>query len=108
MLGLLTHCLGNHLGYFYAQVVESVDTPDLKSVDYYSRASSSLALGIGSAKGEAIPTRDRRAQHCLQIVNTTKYDYKNISPNSITSRMFMDILADTATYDTVEENRDTY
>ena len=28
------NCLGNHLGYFYAQVVESVDTPDLKSVDY--------------------------------------------------------------------------
>ena len=35
---------------FIAQVVESVDTPDLKSVDYCSRASSSLALGIAVAK----------------------------------------------------------
>ena len=35
---------------FIAQVVESVDTPDLKSVDYYSRASSILALGIAVAK----------------------------------------------------------
>ena len=32
--------------FFFGSVVESVDTPDLKSVDHYGRASSSLATPI--------------------------------------------------------------
>ena len=39
---------------FFGSVVESVDTPDLKSVDHYGRASSSLATPINNVQGTPV------------------------------------------------------
>ena len=53
-------------GSTYASMVESVDTPDLKSVDHHGRGSSSLPTRINKQKKNSMKYQQK--QHTVGIV----------------------------------------
>ena len=90
-------------------MAELVDAPDLKSVGYISRASSSLASGIGGAKGSCSLVRIKGANIAITIEMYIMSE-QNIHAYGTVEyyrEYFADIIADVGTYDEIERNRVT-